>query len=216
MFKIVRTVKVNSNSEAVANGNREAIAIAEPKAPLTIPQRSLLCKLINSKSYDSKAVVMIKEDQDGEAVQVPLRFEDGTPVTFGHLADREDRFDAEGVKIGNHYPVVNSLTKGEANDIISDMITFGDRPKNPKGSYRGRSYQQNAAAKPQSVPAAKPQENIEALVAAAVAAALVQIGLIDEPAKPVQPEPAKPVQVPNGYTVTIGKNGRPYLKAIGA
>lgn len=215
MFKIVRTVKTNNSPKGAVASNREAIAVAEPKAPLSISQRSLLCKLVNAKSYDSKAVVMITEEQDGEAVQVPLRFDDGGLVTFGHLAEREIRLDAEGVQVGYHYPVICSLTKGEAADIISDMITFGDRPKNPKGSYRGN---RQTAAKPQSAQTAKPSEDDRIARLEALVLQLAE-GQFAQPAKPVvevKPEPAKPVLVPSGYEVTIGKNGRPYLKAVTA
>jgi len=214
MFKIQNFKKIVGNSVAVASSNREAIAITEPKAPLTVPQRNLLCKLVNAKSYDSKAVVMVTEEQDGETVQVPLQFEDGANVTFGHLAHREPRLDAEGVQVGYHYPVICSLTKGEAGAIISDMITFGDRPnKNPKGSYQPRQ----TAAKPQSAQTAKPSDDDRIARLEALVLQLAE-GQFAQPAKPVEvkPEPAKPVLVPNGYEVTIGKNGRPYLKAVTA
>lgn len=158
--------------------------IANPDSALTIDQRSMLVKLLGSKIFNHDEVVI---GHDGEAVV----FEDDSEVTFGDLASWVPRADDAAKR---HFPVVCGLTKGQASGAIAALVEMPQKPKASNGG--GRPAVRQTAAKPQTP--AKPEPDIEAMIATAVAKVL---GFMPdrEPAKPVVStvtklvRPAKPV-----------------------
>ena len=125
-----------------------------------------LVRLLQSKSYDDDAPVI---DAEG----VVSRYEDDTPVTFGDL--RNCRVDnairADGSE-GTDYPLIHQLTQSEASGAIAWLT---EKPaKQAKGNFRPKAGKAKAEPRVQqreAVPA-KPEMDLEAMIAKAVAAAL--------------------------------------------
>jgi hypothetical protein len=157
---------------------------SEPKAqvddrPVIKGSAFELIRLLNSKQYNREAVVT---DSNGIAVAC----EDGGPLTFGELAFREANVVRQDGTVGANYPIVWSLTQGQASGAINSLKSELDKPK---GSTAKPSKKGNFAKKSSSNAGTSSPEM------AAVAALLQQL-IAGQAAAEQQDEPAKPVATP--------------------
>lgn len=213
----------------------KSFTIANPNAEISRDQRSTIVKLLNSKAVVAADSFL---DYDGSAVT----FEDDSLVTFGDLMIVEAIDPAKPVAPGNrHYPVVSGLTKGQASGAIQALLEFPNKAKPaPAKPYNRNSAKPVAAAPQQDITSlvaetvmgvlgqlglvdapAKPEAPAKPKVAKPVPAE----GHTKAAADPAKPVTVVPVELAEGeivkigeaaYSVTVGKNGRPYLAKVEA
>lgn len=168
--------------------------MVQPSVAMTTEQRARLVGLIDGKILSDDVIIIT---ENGEEFTIEFQ---GGELTFADLGTVEDRRDSDGQivygKNGNalrHFSAAMQLDKFETMQVIGQLIELADKPGWSNG-YRQSAAptggRRRSAAAPQqqrqSRSAAAPQQqpDLEALVAAAVAAAIKNL-------VPATPEPAK-------------------------
>lgn len=194
--------KLLALAASLLNGEAET---AKPKRSFAPKDDSW--KLLPISPEQGKALLGLKNGTHGqtarqidpEGVALTGYWERGEALTFGELYHTEDvRPSGEA---GTHYPVLWSLTKGEASEIRAVLVELpalpeSDQPK-PKASTKPKAsgYKPKASNQPK---ADDSDLRGEVTVLKALMQQLIEQQFRQEPAKPVAPsghskKPAKPV-----------------------
>ena len=180
--------------------------IKNPTAEITWPQAKRLMSLFRNKRFDANEPLTVQ----GKTVN----WDDQSPMTYGDIASYDV---IEGNK--RRYNVLFMLNVEQASAAIGWLLTCPDKDR-PAPSRQSAPSRPVAPAKPvESVPV----ESLDDKIASAVAAAMAQLVPVPAPGHTMARPAPTTVELVAGqaynvngkpYLLTIGTNGRPYLKAV--